>query len=355
MSPGDVNGDGYADLLTGCPYGATSNGITYLVLGPLTGGGDISALAASTTLGENWSATAYLNELGDLNDDGYDDIAVGAHGWDFGSYRDVGKMYIVYGPHSTSLDFSVDSADIEIYPNDREWQWMGDGAARAADFTGDGVSDLLQSHFWDDHNGSYSGSIGFFEGPVSSGSHVIYDADLGFIYGQSTDDRFGWKVEVVDDIDGDGIADLVIVALQRSASDYGKVYVVTDTPSYGQNIQDVALATVTGDQAGAGFGSSLEVGDVDFDGQDDILVGAQYAGSGNEGAVYLFHGPLSGSISAASADVLISGAASGAGVGTNLSHPSDLDGDGLLDVAIGAGYDSTHGTSTGTIHLVYGL
>ena len=130
---------------------------------------------------------------------------------------------------------------------------------------------------------------------------------------------------------------------------------VTDTPSYGQNIQDVALATVTGDQAGAGFGSSLEVGDVDFDGQDDILVGAQYAGSGNEGAVYLFHGPLSGSISAASADVLISGAASGAGVGTNLSHPSDLDGDGLLDVAIGAGYDSTHGTSTGTIHLVYGL
>ena len=54
MSPGDVNGDGYADLLTGCPW-TTSNGITYLVLGPLTGGGDISALAASTTLGENWS------------------------------------------------------------------------------------------------------------------------------------------------------------------------------------------------------------------------------------------------------------------------------------------------------------
>ncbi|HCH63177.1 MAG TPA: hypothetical protein DFR83_10255, partial [Deltaproteobacteria bacterium] len=191
--------------------------------------------------------------------------------------------------------------------------------------------------------------------PVSSGSHVIYDADLGFIYGQSSNDRFGWKVKVAEDIDGDGISDLVVTALQRSWLDYGKMYVVTDTPSYGQNVQDVAVATVTGDLASSGFGVTLEVGDVDFDGQDDILVGAQYYGSGREGAVFLFHGPLSGSLSASSADVFIEGTASGAGLGTSISRPTDLDGDGLLDVAIGAGYDSTHGTSTGTVHLVYGL
>ena len=60
-------------------------------------------------------------------------------------------------------------------------------------------------------------------------------------------------------------------------------------------------------------------------------------------------------MSVSSADVFIEGSASGAGLGTSISRPSDLDGDGLLDVAIGAGYDSTHGTSTGTVHLVYGL
>ena len=116
-----------------------------------------------------------------------------------------------------------------------------------------------------------------------------------------------------------------------------------------------AAATITGDQAGGGFGISLTVGDIDIDGQDDIIVGAQYNGSGNEGAVFIFHGPLSGSISASSADVFIEGTASGAGLGTNISRPSDLDGDGLLDVAIGAGYDSTHGTSSDTVHLIYGL
>ena len=96
-------------------------------------------------------------------------------GWDYGSYSDVGKMYIVYGPLSTSLDFSVDSADIEIYPDDRDWQWMGDGAARAADFTGDGVPDLLQSHFWDDHNGTYSGSVPFFCDPLGFDILALFD------------------------------------------------------------------------------------------------------------------------------------------------------------------------------------
>ena len=70
--------------------------------------------------------------------------------------------------------------------------------------------------------------------------------------------------------------------------------------------------------------------------QDDILVGAQTYGSGGEGAFFLFHGPLTGSLSASSADVFIEGSASGAGLGTSISRPSDLDGDGLLDVGLRA-------------------
>ena len=355
ISPGDVNNDGYADLLASCSNGNSAVGATWLIHGPLTAGGAMGSLASGTTVGERISVTARLHALGDLNDDGFDDLAIGSHNWNYGSYADVGKMYIVYGPHSANLDFSVDNADIELYPDDRSYQWLGDGDAYARDFTGDGVSDLLQTHFWDDPNGSYSGSIGFFEGPVSSGSTVIYDADLGFIYGQSSDDKLGYSVEVADDIDGDGLPDLVIASLQLPPSGVAKVYVVTDPPAYGQNIQDVAAATITGTSTWAGLGHGLAVADVNFDGQDDILAGAPYAGASREGAVFLFHGPLTGSLGTGDADVTIEGDAANASLGYRLGRPTDLDADGLLDLAVGAPYDDTQGSYSGTLHLIYGL
>ena len=117
----------------------------------------------------------------------------------------------------------------------------------------------------------------------------------------------------------------------------------------------MASATVTGDWAAGTFGSAIESADVDFDGMDDIVVGARDYGAGDEGAVYLFHGPLSGTLSASSAEVFIEGATTDAGLGVELSRPTDLDGDGLLDLAIGAAYDDTHGSYSGKMHLIYGL
>ena len=67
------------------------------------------------------------------------------------------------------------------------------------------------------------------------------------------------------------------------------------------------------------------------------------------------HGPLSGTLSASSADVFIEGSTTDAGLGVEPSRPTDLDGDGLLDLAIGAAYDDTNGASSGKMHLVYGL
>ena len=75
--------------------------------------------------------------------------------------------------------------------------------------------------------------------------HIIYDADLGFIYGKSADGRLGWMVEVVDDIDGDGLPDLVVSAPQDVFSTSGKDYIITDRSPYGQYVQNVAAATIT--------------------------------------------------------------------------------------------------------------
>jgi hypothetical protein len=117
---------------------------------------------------------------------------------------------------------------------------------------------------------------------------------------------------------------------------YGAVYVIMDTPSYEVEIQDIAAATITGAQVGSCFSCTLAVADIDFDSQDDLLVGAMNDGSSDEGAVYRFHGPLSGSVSAARTDIFIEGSVAGAGLGSSLSRPTDLDEDGLLDLAVGS-------------------
>lgn len=112
---------------------------------------------------------------------------------------------------------------------------------------------------------------------------------------------------------------------------------------------------MTGDWMAGTFGSTFEVADVDFDGKHDIVVGARAHAAGQEGAVYLFHGPLTGTLSASTADVFIEGTTADAGLDVELSRPSDPNGDGLLDLAFGADYDDTHCTLSGKVQLVCGL
>lgn len=117
-----------------------------------------------------------------------------------------------------------------------------------------------------------------------------------------------------------------------------------------------ADADITGEAAGDQFGSAVAWGDINGDGLADAVVGAPKAdpsGLTSAGTVYVFYGPLSGSLLATNADVILNGAAAGDAAGSALSV-ADYDGDSLADIAIGAPGNDAGGVGAGGVYLVGG-
>ena len=112
--------------------------------------------------------------------------------------------------------------------------------------------------------------------------------------------------------------------------------------------------TIDGARANDRVGMSTDVGDFDGDGELDFLVGSTNAGSLEQGASYLFYGPLSGSVSTDEADIIIEGeevddAASPA------IFAGDLSGDGNNDIAMGAQANDSGDSDAGAVYLVFGV
>ena len=109
------------------------------------------------------------------------------------------------------------------------------------------------------------------------------------------------------------------------------------------------------DQAGQSLGG---VGDLDGDGFGDFLIGAHNndAAGDNAGAVYVMFGPFSGELDLSEADVQLTGESAGdkAGAINGANGAGDVDGDGHLDLLIGAHYDDTGATDAGAAYLVDG-
>jgi hypothetical protein len=211
---------------------------------------------------------------------------------------------------------------------------FGASVALAGDLNGDGVNDVIIGAPRFPLNGADTGRAYVFFGPIA-GSIIATDADV-IIFGEAVNDGFGRSVASAGDVNGDGADDVVVGADQLFNQGTGKAYVFYG-PLAG-NIQAAdAGAILIGEAAQDGFGISVSgAGDFNGDGFDDVIVGAwdNDGGGGRSGRAYTFFGPLAGTIAGADADFNVTGAPSDE-LGMSVAV-GDLNGDGVGDLIIGA-------------------
>jgi len=285
---GDVDGDGFADILVGAPRYADEvyrEGAAFVFHGSASGLGlDPDWLVGSNQKGASFGDA--VAGIGDVNGDGYDDVIVGASQYTDGQSNE-GAAFVYHGSPA-GLSVAPDWQ----YQSDRIAARFGYAVAGAGDINGDGYADVIVGAPFYSHEINLSGAVYVFYG-----SETGLSAEPDWIYtGTQANAQVGYAVSAAGDLNGDGYADILV----------GAPYATGDQPKSGavlvffgsaDGLPSAPDQILLGDQEGGLFGASLSsAGDLNRDGCADILVGApryshQYAW---EGAAFSFLGTKNG-------------------------------------------------------------
>ena len=232
---------------------------------------------------------------------------------------------------------------------------MGDeaGAALAmvGDVDGDGNDDLLVGVPGQPSAGAEAGAAYLVRGSALGASSLADSSAV--ILGQSAGDLLGVAVAAAGDVDGDGLADVLLGASGESAmgDDAGGAYLVLGPVSGAVSLDDAhahLLGEGSGHQAGFAVGGGV---DLTGDGYADLLVAAPF---NDAGVVYLCFGPLSGTQNLSTADASITGTISGERAGYQVATGGDVNGDGYPDILISAPERSPLSWREGVVYVAYG-
>jgi hypothetical protein len=333
---GDVNGDGFDDVLVGMQ--SYDKGHAYLFLGPVAG--DSTAGAADAT----WSAEEpgdYANVVAgnfDFDGDGTPDYAIGAYQANSDATSDVGATYLVYGP-GTGSDTSLADTPLKFIGTST-YDCFGAGLTGVNDMNGDGTDELVVGAYQAESN---YGAVYIFDGGSLGGEISASSADAT-IKGNGTYQYFGRYLSRLNDFNNDGYGDLLAEA-PNGHSSYGSVYVFLGPASSG-NADTIAQAEIHGEHGGMfdsydGNGPD-GAGDVNRDGFSDLLIGGPYYSPGggvySSGIGYLMYGPQTGDVSLANARCAFPGTVSNDLAGMAMSFIGDQTGDDSPEVLIGGPY-----------------
>lgn len=296
VSSGDYNGDNIDDLVVSAPFASLNdkewNGAVFIILGQRYYDQDVIDLSLISPNIKIIGANS-LDQLGtsltsgDFNNDGFDDIAIGAYNAYQNDIR-TGKVYVFYGKailDSRTVDLAVDKSYFEL-----AGEHSNDGfglSLNTLDINNDNVDDLLiGAPFASISEFTNSGAVyGYFGS--SNGLASLYNI---LFYGESAMERFGSSISG-GDINADGQNDVIIGAYfsnNDSLTQAGKVYVYTDV--YSAIVSDPSF-TIAGTQNNEWFGFAIDVGDINGDYIDEIgITSFPFNGDKGDAKVSVFYG-----------------------------------------------------------------
>lgn len=360
---GDLDGDGFDDVLVGAPGDvllADSAGAMYVYYGSPEGvavGSQQKIVASDGDEGDAFGVSA--SGAGDIDGDGYDDALSGAP-----SQGGTGVLYVYYGG-ATGL---AQSSEQKIVATDATTlDQFGASASRAGDIDGDDQGDILVGAFEDDDLGDGSGSVYVYYGtpdgiaPDSEHKLLASDGEGGF-----TDetgeffpgDWFGYSVAAAGDVNRDGHSDILVGAQYDADNDTrsGSVYIYYGSPD-GVLVGSEQKLLASDGEIYDHFGISVSsAGDIDGDTYSDIVIGSSGDDDQghNGGSAYVYYGSPDGIIASSERKLHAGIGEARDYYGLSVSAAGDLDADGYKDIVIGAFEDYEDGSGRGSAYAYYG-